>query len=206
MENGPKFGIVVFEASDLDAAKAFAGSDPAVQAKVFDLEGVWPFQIALTRSAPFPADYATNAEGPPVHKEVVVNGTVTDVWAAWTTVDGVRKFLGIDSNIDLKIGGPYEFFFNPDKTAPDRGGEGMRVLSYLPERMLSVEWNAPPKFGKLRNVRTWVVIELKQVEPGKVLVTLDHYGFGSDGDWPKVRAYFEDAWGYVLGALSNHFH
>lgn len=50
MEPGDKtFGIVIFEAADEPAAKAFAESDPAVAGKIMTAE-VRPFAVVLQRS------------------------------------------------------------------------------------------------------------------------------------------------------------
>ena len=52
LEPGAKtFGLVIFEAADEAAAKAFMESDPAVAASVMTAT-VHPFSVALTRAAP----------------------------------------------------------------------------------------------------------------------------------------------------------
>jgi hypothetical protein len=79
--------------------------------------------------------------------------------------------------------------------------------------MLSFSWNAPPKFGPLREKHTWVVVHLDPYGPHSCKVTLKHMGFseqaGLDPDhsegWKEVRSYFADAWPSVLDALKTHF-
>jgi uncharacterized protein YndB with AHSA1/START domain len=76
-----------------------------------------------------------------IHAEVVVNAPQSEVWLAWATDEGARTFLAPKTNIDTRIGGPYEIFFNP---ADDRmSTKGMKVLSYVPGEMLSFEWCLP---------------------------------------------------------------
>lgn len=123
-------------------------------------------------------------------------------FAKWSSVDGIKSWLGIDAKIELRIGGAYEWYFLP-ASAPERGGEGCQILSYLPNRMLSFSWNAPPKFPEERKLRSWVVVRFEEVDDASTRVTLTHTGFGSDGKWADVKAYFSAAWPSVLGAFQR---
>jgi uncharacterized protein YndB with AHSA1/START domain/uncharacterized protein YciI len=136
---------------------------------------------------------------------VTVPASIEDVWSAWTTADGVRRFLGVESRITLAPGGAYEFYFVPDAPEGQRGGEGNTVLSYLPQRMLSFTWNAPPSFSDVRQERTIVVLEFEQIAPQAVCLTLTHHGFGQGEQWDDVYSYFANAWPSVLEALRSHF-
>lgn len=141
-----------------------------------------------------------------LHKEVTVNAPPGEVFRLWTTGDGFKSFLGVDGNVDLRIGGPMELYFGSDQPAGERGSEGCQILSYLPDRMLSYSWNAPPKFAAERQKRTWVVVQFHAAENGRTRVELSHLGFGPSGEgkWDEVRAYFDRAWGNVLKALESH--
>lgn len=41
-------------------------------------------------------------------------------------------------------------YFNLNAPSGKKGSEGMKILSFLPETMLSFEWNAPPDFPEIR--------------------------------------------------------
>lgn len=94
----------------------------------------------------------------------IVEASVSNVWSAWTTNAGVQTFFAPESDIDFKIGGKYELYFDLDAPSGCRGSEGMKVQSYIPERMLSFDWNQPPGIPDLRNVKTWVVVEFKEMD------------------------------------------
>jgi len=142
-----------------------------------------------------------------LHKHALVNAAPDAVFAAWTTSAGLKSFLGVESNIDLRIGGPMEIYFGSTQPLGQRGSEGCQILSYVPDKMLSFSWNAPPKFPDERGKRTWIVISLSPVEAGKTRVDLQHLGFGpsEQGHWGEVRTYFDRAWTNVLAALATHF-
>jgi len=126
-------------------------------------------------------------------------------WTAWTTSEGAQAFFAPKCNIVLSVGGLYEVLFFPDAPPGQRGADGMMVLSYLPERMLSFSWNAPMEFGPLRNARTWVVIEIAPRGAESSLVHLTHLGWGEGEGWDAVYAYFVDAWDIVLERLVQRF-
>jgi len=139
-----------------------------------------------------------------IRKEVVVKASSEQVWSSWTTAKGFKDFFGTECDIVLEIGGRFEIYFDPSAVEGERGTEGCKVLSYLPERMLSFTWNAPPSFPELRNKHTWVVLEFKDTETG-VELTLNHLGWRPDGRWPELRGYFDRNWTIVLNALVAHF-
>ncbi len=137
-------------------------------------------------------------------KEVVVNATPMDVWAAWTSEEGINAWWGpAGSNIELRVGGPFEIFFSMQAPEGQRGSEGCRFLSYVPGEMVSFTWNAPPQL-KLRQSNTWVVLSFLSDGSG-TKVRLTHTGFLNGADWDEYMAYFENAWTYVLQLLADHW-
>ncbi|MDF1539383.1 MAG: SRPBCC domain-containing protein [Candidatus Thorarchaeota archaeon] len=138
-------------------------------------------------------------------KEITVQAEIREVWDAWTTLDGVKSFFAPDAKIDLRLGGPYEMYFNPNATLGSRGGENLRILSYLPPEMISFEWNAPPDFRRIRKVKTWIVVQLKSEVQGRTQVTLTHCGWQDGLEWDEVYNYFEKAWTLVLERLQQRF-
>ena len=69
--------------------------------------------------------------------------------------------------------------------------------------MLSFDWNAPPSLPDARRQRTFVIVRLADVDGKSTRVTLHHTGWGDGGEWDKTYAYFDSAWGYVLGNLKK---
>jgi uncharacterized protein YndB with AHSA1/START domain len=141
--------------------------------------------------------------------ERVIELPKAEVWSLISTSAGWKKFFDVDANIELTPGGRWEILFGKDAPAGKRGSEGCVVLSYLPERMLSYTWNAPPKLAHAREKRTWVVVELSDVAAARTSVRLEHLGFEEQAaanpehakEWEEARAYFDQAWPKVLDAL-----
>ena len=148
------------------------------------------------------------ASGPDVRslvKEVRVAAVPGDVWAAWTSTEGIASWWGpAASNIELRIGGPFEILFSLEPPEGQRGSEGCRILSYVPGESLSFTWNAPPHLP-LRSTNTWVALTFSAAGPDETLVRMVHTGFLDGPDWDDYMAYFDNAWAYVLGLLHDHW-
>ena len=99
------------------------------------------------------------------------------------------------ADIDLEIGGRYEWLFDGRV-----GSNGCQVLSYIPDRMISFSWNAPPGQAT-RERRAWVVVETEALGPGHTRLRLTHLGFGQGPDWDETYAYFDAAWDRVLARM-----
>lgn len=148
-----------------------------------------------------------------IRVERTVNAPVEAVWRAWTTNEGAQEFFARKTNIELRIGGPYEILFLPENPPGQRGAENLEILSYLPMEMLSIQWDAPPQFSHARGERTWVVIMLEPVDASRTRVRLTHLGWDEmkaihpdhAEEWDAVRTYFENAWPSVLRALDRRF-
>ena len=133
-----------------------------------------------------------------VEAEALVNGSVEEVWEAWTTTEGAITFFAPAANIEPRPDGAYEIFFSPNQPPGLRGADGMRILVFEPNRRLAFTWNAPPKFPEARRQRTRVTILLRPVDASHTRVLLSHDGFGEGEEWEQVHAYFEKAWTEVI--------
>jgi PTH1 family peptidyl-tRNA hydrolase len=141
-----------------------------------------------------------------IRKSVTVNAPVDDVWEAWTTAEGARTFFGPDARIELRPGGAYEIYFDPDGPEGDRGSEGCKVLAYRKPQFLVFSWNAPPEIPSLRKGKAKTRVEVRLEPAGdRTDVSLTHSGWGTGADWDENFAYFERAWDVVLGRLKGRF-
>lgn len=107
--------------------------------------------------------------------------------------------------MELRPGGPFEIYMLMDNPPGLRGSEGCKVLSYLPLRMLSFTWNAPPEYPDIRDNehKTWVVVQLTKKDESTTMVEIDHLGWKDGKEWDAVFDYFHKAWEIVLQWLET---
>ena len=138
-------------------------------------------------------------------KEAVVKAPVDAVFRAWSTSEGLATFFAPEARVEAKSGGAYEVYFNPYAPAGQKGADDMRVLAVQDGRMISFTWNAPPHLPEVRGQRTVVVVRTLPEPGGGTRVRLTHVGWGDGGQWDQAFAYFDKAWGSVLGNLEKRF-
>jgi uncharacterized protein YndB with AHSA1/START domain/uncharacterized protein YciI len=171
-----------------------------------------PLLAALTLLAPASALASAPATPAPkaaaervLSQEVTVKAPRGEVWRAFTTAEGVRTFFSPAAHVELKPGGRYEILFDPSAPRGAQGCEGCRVLSYVPEELLSFSWSAPPSFPELRWQKTFVVVQLADAGAGQTRVKLTQAGWREGAEWDKLYDYFGKAWPMVLGNLRKRF-
>ena len=202
----PPIGLVVLQTDDEAVARRAMEADPAVAEGMFTGE-LRSMRLSLLRERDRGVMVSRHVAAE-TDRQITVARTVSaagaECWTKWTTREGVASWLTPNNTIELRIGGPYEIYFSMDAPEGQRGSEGCRILSYLPERMLSFEWNAPPQFPDVRAQRSRVVILFEEATGG-THVTLTHLGFGDGDQWNQVYDYFSAAWPRVMEAFAASF-
>ena len=140
-----------------------------------------------------------------IDKQIVVAAPIEAVWQAWTTREGIQGFFAPEAEIDARVGGAFHIHIDPLGEPGMKGADDMRFMALQRPTMLSFDWNAPPSLPEARAQRTFVVVRLAPVDASSTRVTLHHTGWGSGGQWDQTFAYFDRAWGGVLGNLKTRF-
>lgn len=140
-----------------------------------------------------------------IDKEMLVAAGVDQVWDVWTTREGITSFFAPDARIEARVGGAFQVYFDPGAEPGLKGADDMRFLALQPRRMISFDWSAPPHLAEARQQRTFVIVRFVPVDDKSTRVTLHHVGWGDGGEWDKTYAYFDRAWGFVLGNLKTRF-
>ena len=147
---------------------------------------------------------ATGSDVRGFSKKTLIHAPIRTVWNAWTNGDAFARSYDpasteLRADIELAIGGKYEWLWDGEM-----GSNGCQILSYVPERMVSFSWNAPPSQPLSRAHHTWVVVEFTAEDDSSTRIALHHQGFGPEAHWAETRDYFASAWGHVLGQFTKN--
>ena len=200
----PVFGLVVLRTNSEQEAREIMDNEPSVVQGVHTYE-LHPMRVSLLVDHVSMDRYVENPGSRMLRKEVTVPTSLDSAWEAWTTTEGVKTFFASSAKVELRVGGPFEMYFNTDAPKGSQGSEDCHILSYLPMQMLSFEWNAPPSFGELRDKRTQVILMFDRVDAAHTKVTFTQLGWGEGEKWDELYAYFDKAWSYVLGNFSKRY-
>lgn len=135
-----------------------------------------------------------------VTAETVIEAPAEDLWAMWTTPEGL-SFFAPGARIDLVPLGRYEIMMQPDAPEGQQGSDGAVLLALEEGRMLSFLWRSPPNLTETRAHYTHVTLRFDPVDETHTRVTLNNDGYGSGPGWAEAETYFERAWPYVLDRM-----
>jgi len=148
-----------------------------------------------------------DAAAPPVVHSAVINASITGVWAALTTREGIESWMVPHADIDLRVGGKMRTTYNKDAVLGDDSTIENTILSYDPERMLSIRATKAPKgFPFLKALEAmWTVIYLEPADAGRTKVTVRSLGFTQDPESVEMRKFFEAGNKLTLDKLVERF-
>ena len=116
----------------------------------------------------------------------------------------LEKWLTTLADVEPKIGGKYELFWNPNDKEND-STIGCKILAIQTNKFLSFEWKGPKQFKHFMNdVRplTNVSVFLIPTSDGSE-VHLVHTGWRDTAEWEEARKWFDKAWNTALSQLQN---
>ena len=128
-----------------------------------------------------------------------------EAFALFTQKGHLKKWLTEDAEIDLREGGRYELFWNPDNPEED-STIGCKILAVKTPYFLNFEWKGPKEFKHfMNNTRplTNVSIFIKG-ENNHSQVILVHTGWRDSEEWEKARTYFKRTWQGALEYLVKY--
>ena len=125
--------------------------------------------------------------------EVEVDATPSTVWRALTTSEGLRGFAAPVAAIDLRPGGMWEASHDRAAQLGDPGNILNEVITYVPERMLSIRIaRTPPNFPHPEVARqVWTVIEIVDLGHGRSRVVTSMCGWKQGPAWDDIYNFFD---------------
>lgn len=143
----------------------------------------------------------------PLVNEAIINAPVTEVWRLFTTAEGMQSWMVARADIDLRVGGLIRTRYADDGPLGDPKTIVNRVLSFEPERMLSIQVDRAPADFEWRDSvgGMWTVIYFQPLEPGMTHVRIVGMGFGDDEVSRQMRSHFDQGNAWTLEQLQKKF-
>ena len=143
-----------------------------------------------------------------IHATAVLKCSPAEAFRHFTDSALLSTWLADRAEVDPKIGGKYEIFWNSPPAPPNRGTSGCKITVLVPDKLLAFDWIGPTMFDDAMNVAdpaTHVVVTFIPLANGNTEVHLVHSGWGHSPDWDKPRLWFERAWNGALKTLAARF-
>ena len=130
---------------------------------------------------------------------VSVPAPLDDVWAAFTTKDGLQTWLWKEVRVDLRPGGDWIVQYTPTATG------GGTIVSFEPRREIVIRALAPEQFPTVRQARTTAAFRFQSEGPNSTRVTLLQTGWQDGDEWDAAYAYLAKGNAQLLAQLHRRF-
>jgi uncharacterized protein YndB with AHSA1/START domain len=141
-----------------------------------------------------------------VVSEAIINAPISEVWRLFTTTAGLESWMAPHADIDLKVGGLMRVNDEASGQLGDDNTIVRQILSFDPERMMSIKaYRSATDTGYLTEGMWWVIY-FQPLEPGGMtnvrIVTL---GYPDDEKLPKAREFYRKDSAEMLEQLQVKF-
>jgi uncharacterized protein YndB with AHSA1/START domain len=153
------------------------------------------------------SSFVTPAGERVLRHEITVNGSLADVWNAFTTSEGLMTFMAPVVHLELKTGGVFDSNYRVGSKLGDPGTIHNQVLNYIPMEMFSIKVGLTEQFPERpRQAGTlFAVLTFKDAGAKQALVTISMLGWGNGEDWNQVYSFFDRGNAYTMAELARRF-
>ncbi|HXP88152.1 MAG TPA: SRPBCC domain-containing protein [Bryobacteraceae bacterium] len=130
--------------------------------------------------------------------EVTIPAPPAAVWQAFTSSDGLSTWLTPGAVVDLRKGGEWTAHFPGGKTG------GGTILSFVPQREITMAAMAPEQFPTVRADRTNARFEFL-AKGTSTVVRLTQTGWKSGQEWDQAYEYLAQGNAQLLETLRRRF-
>lgn len=139
--------------------------------------------------------------------EAMIDAPAKEVWKAFTTSEGLKSWMAPHASIDLRVGGKMLANYHADGKLGDENTIENTILSFEPERMISIQATKPPAgFPFKASIKDmWSVMYFEPVGADRTRLSLCGMGFKDDAESMKMREFFDKGNAYTLEQLRKKF-
>lgn len=163
--------------------------------------------VAIIASITLQPNKSMAQVGDVLRHEGIVDAPIEDVWAAFTTKEGIESWMVPHAEIDLRVGGKMLTTYDVNGVIGDDSTIENTILSFDPPHMLSIKATKPPADFKLKDAikNMWSVIYLDPVDSNRTRIVVVGMGYGDDEASQTLRKHFDAGNAWTINKLQERF-
>jgi len=140
-----------------------------------------------------------------IYHSIILGCSLNKAFELFTLNKHLEKWLTQVADVEPKMGGKYELFWNPEDREND-STIGCKILAIAPKQFLCFEWKGPKNFKHFMNdVRPLTnVMIFFTPHSDETEIHLLHTGWRHTTEWEKARQWFDKAWTMALSKLQEY--
>lgn len=142
-----------------------------------------------------------------IYQKTILKCNPEKAFEFFTVNEHLEKWLTTKADVEPKVGGKYELFWNPTDKEND-STVGCKILAIAPNKFLCFEWKGPKQFKHFMNQArplTNVAVFFVPVQGGTEIHLL-HTGWRATAEWEEARQWFDEAWTTALSELEKQIN
>lgn len=143
----------------------------------------------------------------PIVTTGVVSAPLKDVWAAWTTNEGITSWMVASGEVDLRIGGAYRTSYTKGSDLKGKDVIVNTILAYDPYRMITIKTTQTPERFPFKEAmdKCWTVIYLEPEGEKQTKVVIRMNGYDATEQSQQMKRFFKTGNQQTLDALIQKF-
>jgi uncharacterized protein YndB with AHSA1/START domain len=140
-----------------------------------------------------------------IYQSTTIECKPIEAFEFFTLDNHLEKWLTKVADVEPKVGGKYELFWNPEDKQND-STIGCKILAIVDGKLLCFEWKGPKQFKHFMNtVRPLTEVTVFFLsDPEGTEIHLLHTGWRDSREWDEARRWFVKAWKMALEELHRY--
>ncbi len=136
--------------------------------------------------------------------EIEIKSPLASIWHAWTSSETITEWFPPEANIEPRLGGAFELFFDPNNHS-HQSTIGCVFTAFKPNSQIAFTWKGPNNFADFMNIpQSLTHVTISFVEEGDhVIVKLEHTGWGEGPQWEGAENWHREQWQNALNDLKQ---
>lgn len=137
--------------------------------------------------------------------EATIDADIDSVWQAFSTEEGLQKWMAPVIKLDFRVGGTIKSNYNESGEIGDETTIENTILAFDPKRMIALKATGFPEGFPFKEVaeKTWSVFYFEELPSSKTKITIVGLGYTDDPLSKQMRSFFEEANKSVLEKLED---
>jgi uncharacterized protein YndB with AHSA1/START domain len=143
-----------------------------------------------------------------LRQELIVSASLADVWAAFTTEEGLQTWAAPVVEVDLRMGGSFKSNYDPEAEIGDPGTISVTFVNYVPLKLLTLQAELGDPFPEeIRQAqqRLYNILEFEEVDPERTRIVSWGVGYGKGGSWDEFMSFFIEGNEWSFSMLLKRF-
>jgi len=140
-----------------------------------------------------------------IHLSLELECNTAQAFEWFTDNEKLTSWLTELAEVEPKVGGKYELFWNPDDKRYD-STIGCKITAIESDKLLAFEWKGPKQYSAFMNSAdplTHVTVFFVPLSHTSTEVHLVHSGWRSSAEWEEARQWFENMWTWAFSELKK---